>query len=36
MRTFTDHDLTVYAFDANVWKQERNILRVIDTSSQAG
>lgn len=36
MRTFTDHDLTVYAFDAKVWKQERNILRVIDTSSQSG
>lgn len=36
MREFTDHDLTVRAFDANVWLQERNLLRVTDTSSQEG
>lgn len=36
MRTFTDHGLTVIAFDANVWLQERNLLRVTDEQSQAG
>lgn len=33
MRTFTDGTLTVRAFDRDVWKQERNLLRVSDTDS---
>lgn len=33
MRTLTNGTLTVQAYDASVWKQERNILRVTDTAS---
>lgn len=35
MRTLTDGTLTVQAFDANVWKQERNVLVVTDSEVQA-
>lgn len=35
MRTLTDGSLIVQAFDAGVWKQERNVLVITDTEVQA-